>query len=80
MAHHHKHKVKIHHWKHGKLTVKEHEFDNLDSAMTFAINQKRIHENTIHETEVEQVIKVYDTEDDSLVESVGSSPQDPTYA
>ena len=80
MGHHHKHKVKVHQWKQGRLATKEYEFDDLDAAITFANNQQRAHANTIHEVETEQVVKIYDTEDDSLVTSVGSSTQDPTYA
>ena len=80
MGHHHKHKVKVHQWKQGRLATKEYEFADLDAAITFANNQQRNHENTIHEVEIEQLIKVYDSEDNSLVASLGSATQDPTYA
>jgi len=79
MAHHHKHHVKVHKWQRGRLTVHEHEFANFEDAVTFANNQQRIHERSIYESETDQVVKIYDTEDDSLVLNVGII-SDPSYA
>jgi hypothetical protein len=80
MAHHHKYHVKIHTWVRGVLKIVSHEFANLDAAITFANNQRRNHEKTNYEVETEQLIKVYNSEDSSLVTSIGSATVDPTYA
>jgi len=79
MGKHHKHKVKVHQWQRGRLTVKDYEFANFEDAVTFANNQQRNHKNTVHEIETDQVVKIYDTEDDSLVLNVGII-SDPSYA
>lgn len=80
MSKHHKHHVKVYKWKHGRLTVAEHEFNNFELAMAFAHTQNGIHLKTIHEVPTDQVVKVYDSEDNSMVESIGSSSLDSTYA
>ena len=80
MAHHNKHHVKVHQWQRGRLTVQDHEFEDLGQALTFANQAEVNHQKTIYEVETEQVIKIYDDEDGSLVQSVGLSSQDSTYA
>jgi uracil DNA glycosylase len=80
MAHHHKHHVKVHKWQRGRLTVHEHVFEDLTAALTFANHAELSHQKTVYEVETEQVIKIYDSEEDSLVHSVGSASQDATYA
>ena len=80
MGKHHKHHVKVHQWKHGRLTVAEHEFNNFELAMTFAHKLNGLHINSNYEVPTDQVVKVYDSEDNSMVDSIGSSTLDSTYA
>jgi len=83
MGKHHKHHVKVHQWKHGRLTVAEHEFNNFELAMAFAHKLNGLHINASdasYEVPTDQVVKVYDSEDNSMVESIGSSSLDSTYA
>jgi hypothetical protein len=80
MGKHHKHHVKVHQWKHGRLTVAEHEFNNFELAMAFAHKLNGLHINSNYEVPTDQVVKVYDSEDNSMVESIGSSTLDSTYA
>jgi len=74
---HKKHHVKVHKWVRGILHTVKHEFETLEEAMTFMTNAQRSHDNTIHEVETAQVVKVYD-EDGGLVHSTDGGTD--TYA
>ena len=74
-----KHHVKIHKWHRGHLEVAVHQFDHLDTAVTFAANQHRQFEKSIDLFDVEQVIKIYDSETQELITNFGFSTLD-TYA
>lgn len=43
MSHEKNHKVKLHHWQNGKLSMIEHHFESLLEATTFADNVTGFH-------------------------------------
>ena len=73
-----KHHVKIHTWQNGQLSTNSQEFDNLEAAQAYAGRAHRRHNNTVYETQTEQVVKIY--EGDQLVSTTSSSAADPAYA